>query len=208
MGCVIGIDFDNTLVSYDDVIYRVAAHDGLIPLDVGKRKKEIRDRIRQLPGGEIEWQKLQAVVYGSRMGEAELIDGVKTFFELCKRYKVKLFIISHKTEYAKLDETATNLWLASLTWMERNKFFEPDGLGLTQGDVYFESTRNRKIERIRDTGCTHFIDDLEELFLEDSFPTTVEKILYTPEPDHVSLNGFKVFNSWEAISDYFFGRGV
>jgi len=88
MDYIIGVDFDNTLVSYDDVMHRAAVQQGLIPSDMKKSKKDIRDRIRQLPNGEMKWQKLQAIVYGARMEEARLIDDVQTFFEFCKLYKV------------------------------------------------------------------------------------------------------------------------
>ena len=54
MNYVIGIDFDNTLVSYDDVLYDEALQRGLIHLDSGKGKKDIRDMIRRKPNGEIE----------------------------------------------------------------------------------------------------------------------------------------------------------
>ena len=204
MGYIIGVDFDNTLVSYDDVIYNVALQEGLIHPGTRKSKRDIRGRIRQLPDGEIRWQRLQAIVYGPRMGEARLIDGVQTFFELCKQHKVAVYIISHKTEFASLDETQTNLRVAAVTWMRENGFFEADGFGLSQEDVYFESTRREKIERIKYLRCTHFIDDLEETFLERSFATNVEKILYAPHIPHLSTPGVRVFSTWKEISDYFF----
>ena len=204
MDYVVGVDFDNTLVDYDHVIYNVALQQGLIHPDTKQSKKYIRDSIRQSPNGEIEWQRLQALVYGPRMGEARLIDGVQTFFKLCKHFRVRVYIISHKTEFAKLDKTGTNLRVAALTWMREKEFFEADGLGLSQQDVYFESTRREKIERIKHLRCTHFIDDLEETFLERSFPTNVEKILYAPHMEHSSLPGVRVFTTWKEISEYFF----
>lgn len=201
---VIGIDLDNTIVSYGDIMHKVARQRGLIQLDVGKNKKNIRDKIRQLPDGEIEWQRLQAIVYGSRMEEARLINGVQTFFELCKLYKVKVYIISHKTEFAKFDETGTNLRAVAMIWMKKNRFFETGGLGLPQENVHFEPNRHEKIERIRHLRCTHFIDDLEETFFENSFPKIIEKILYAPYIQCMSLSEVKVFTTWEEISDYFF----
>ncbi|GAI03754.1 unnamed protein product [marine sediment metagenome] len=67
------------------------------------------------------------------MGEARLVDGVPTFFELCKEHKVAVYIISHKTEYASFDETATNLRVAAETWMRKNGFFDIDGLNEVLG---------------------------------------------------------------------------
>jgi len=205
MDYIIGVDFDNTLVYYEDVMYSVALQYGLIRSGMRKSKKDIREKIRQLPNGEMEWQRLQAIVYGPRMGEAKLIDGVRMFFELCKQHRVVVYIISHKTEYARSDESGINLRVAALTWMRENGFFETDGMGMSLQDVYFESTRREKIDRIRQLGCTHFIDDLEETFLESSFPTNVEKILYAPHRQHSSLLGVRAVTTWKEINDYFFG---
>ena len=206
MKYIIGIDFDNTLVSYEQVIYKVAEQQGLNICGTNKSKKNIRDSIRLLPNGEIEWQKLQAIVYGPRMGEAKLIDGVKEFLSLCKQNNIKVYIVSHKTEYARFDQTKTNLRKAALSWMGKNGFFEDDGLGLSKENVYFEATRIEKIERIRYLACTHFIDDLEELFLELSFPAGIVKVLFAP--DKLSLAGeisdVRLYNTWNDIGSYLF----
>lgn len=205
-GYVIGTDFDNTIASYDNLMHNIATEKGLIEPHIEKSKKHIRDRIRKLPEGEIQWQKLQAAVYGTRMKEAILIDGVKDFFELCRRYRVKIFIISHKTEFARLDETRTNLRVAALAWMEMKGFFEVDGpgLGLTGEDVYFEPTRREKIDRIKRLGCTHYIDDLEETFCHDAFPKGVCKILYAPYAKHSNVLGVRAFGLWKEIGNYLF----
>lgn len=205
MNYVIGVDLDNTLVSYDEVMHRVAIQESLILVGATKNKRDLRNEIRRLPNGELQWRKLQAIVYGQKMDEAKLIDGVWEFFDLCKRYEAKVYIVSHKTEFATTDRAKSNLRAAAMEWMRRSKFFEPNGLGLSPADVYFESTRGKKIERIKRLRCTHFIDDLEETFLEDSFPTGVEKLLYAPHVHHSPLQGVKVVLAWEEISDYFFG---
>ena len=64
---VVGLDFDNTLVSYDDVVHSVALERGLISGDLPRCKRAVRDRVRQLPDGENEWQRIQAAVYGPRI---------------------------------------------------------------------------------------------------------------------------------------------
>jgi len=205
MGCVIGVDFDNTLVSYDAVMRRVAVQQGLLASAARSGKRQIRDQVRQSVDGERAWQRLQSVVYGARIGEARLIDGVSRFFKRCKRSDIPVVIVSHKTEFAALDETGTNLRSAAMTWMERHGFFAADGLGLSGRDVYFESTRLGKLERIRQLRCTHFIDDLEDTFLEPSFPQHVEKILYyVPSRQRTALPGVRCVGNWQEIYDYFF----
>jgi hypothetical protein len=200
----IGIDFDNTIVSYDALMRRVAVDRGLIDEAEGRTKRDVRDRIRQLPDGDVEWQKLQALVYGPLMRDAQPITGVEEFIRRCRHAGIPVFIVSHKTEYAGYDETRTNLRTAALEWMTMHHFFEPDGLDLGRDNVYFESTRTDKIDRIRRIGCSHFIDDLEEVFLEPSFPADVQKILYAPQATPVSANGARVITSWRSLCDDFF----
>ncbi len=204
MNIILGIDFDNTLVNYDNVFYQTALQSGLITPDIDKNKKNIRDKIRALPDGEIKWQKLQAFVYGKGMKDSVLFEGVKSFFDACRKSAIQISIISHKTEFAPLDEERLNLRDVAINWMKGNRFFDNDGLGLPLDRIYFESTRQGKIDRIKQIGCTHFIDDLEETFLEDSFPTNVERILYAK--GHSQLRGVKAFITWKEIYDYFFKK--
>lgn len=203
-GRVIGVDFDNTLVSYDEVMHRVAVERGLIPSDARKGKRDIRERVRQSAEGERGWQRLQSIVYGEEIGEARLIEGVQVFFEHCRRSGIPVRIISHKTEFAAWHETGTNLRSAALRWMEAQHFFSDQGLGLSPADVVFESTRAEKIERIRQLGCTHFIDDLEETFLEPTFPPHVEKILFAPAGARALPPGVRRVSNWQEMDAYFF----
>jgi len=208
MSYIIGVDFDNTIISYDKLMHALAMEKGLIHQDVKKSKKHVRDAIRSSKD-DVEWQKIQGLTYGPRIEEAELIHDVKDFFRLCKDNNIKVYIISHKTEYAGYDDTRTNLRQAALNWMTKNLFFDKldnNGSGLSGEDVHFESTREDKINRIKQLGCTHFIDDLEETYLEPSFPDNVMKILYAPHHEQTSIPGVKVFTKWGDINEYLFGK--
>lgn len=201
---IIGVDFDNTIVSYDRLIQDEALRRGFISKDTQGSKKEIRDHIRLLPDGENEWQRVQASIYGPRMHEADLISGVRAFFQACKKNNIQTYIISHKTKYANFDETGANLREAALNWMTQQQVFDDSGFGIAQGDVFFGATRLEKIEHIQRLQCTHFIDDLEEMFLESAFPASIQKILYVPHGLHASLTGIKTASSWQDIYAFFF----
>jgi hypothetical protein len=193
------------LVAYNELLAQIARERGLLDCGISETKRKLRDRIRQLEGGEIEWQKCQALLYGPRIGEATLIEGVVRFFELCRRQDVKVYIVSHKTEFSSYDSTGTNLRTAALQWMSAHGFFEQNRLGLTEGDVFFNGTREEKIDRIANLRCTDFIDDLEETFLEKSFPATTTRILYEPGRGSPAPPGVLWMNTWKEISEYFFG---
>jgi len=200
----LGVDFDNTVVRYDELLLREARQRGLIPPETLACKREIRDRIRRLPEGEREWQRLQALLYGAKIQEAAPAPGVAEFFARCRRDAVEVFIVSHKTRYAALDERGVDLWDAAMAWMRAHRFFEADGAGLSPQHVYFEPTRAEKIARIARLDCTHFIDDLEETFLEPAFPPGVRKVLYATSGPSRRLPGVQVAASWQDITEGLF----
>ncbi len=200
---IIGVDFDNTIVDYDDLMYNIAFKWGLIDANIGKNKKLIRDAIRRLPEGETHWQRLQVMSYGHKMQEARLMENVKEFFSLCKKGGIPVRIVSHKTEYPNIGMADINLREVAMTWIESQGFFTPNDIGLEKVHVFFESTRACKIERIKTLKVTHFIDDLEETFNEPTFPTDVEKILFAPHGNPAIVDGVKTFASWYEIRGYF-----
>ena len=67
----IGIDFDNTIIAYDEVFCAAAKRRGLIAAEFIGGKQAVRDAIRLLPDGELAWQRLQGQVYGKGIGERE-----------------------------------------------------------------------------------------------------------------------------------------
>ena len=203
---LIGIDFDNTIVNYDQVLNQTARDLGLIRQEILKGKKNVRDHIRALPDGEMAWRRVQAIVYGQRMDEAVLIAGVKSFIQTCRASRIPLFIVSHKSVHASADPEKINLRDAALQWMKAQKFFDKNGMSFSSANVFFESTREEKIKRIVSLRCTHFIDDLEETFLETIFPGNIERLLYSPEEECHHDKRIKHFRSWQDIHEYFFGR--
>lgn|SRR3989338_562865 len=203
---VIGIDFDNTLVDYSGLAYRLARERGLVEAAVPQNKRDIRDHIRQRPNGELEWQRLQADLYGHRIQEAPCSEGVADFARRCRQRGVRLVVVSHKSVAASQDVSGMNLRDAARAWMAAHGVFDPEGLGLAGDDVFFEATRAEKLLRISALGCTHFIDDLEETFLEPSFPASVGRILYAPSGASQAVTGVQVCATWQSISDFLFNN--
>ena len=44
---LIGLDFDNTLISYDQLFFTCALEDGLIPASLSADKMAVRDHLRE-----------------------------------------------------------------------------------------------------------------------------------------------------------------
>ena len=65
---LIGLDFDNTIVSYDKAFYLVALSKNLIPKSL-KKKVNVKEYL-QGKDKENEWIKLKGEVYGKYMHKA------------------------------------------------------------------------------------------------------------------------------------------
>jgi hypothetical protein len=197
----IGLDFDNTIIGYSDVFVSAARERRLLGPDVrGASKQAVRDAIRLLPDGEITWQRLQGFVYGRGIREATMFAGVDRFLRRCRAEGHMMFIVSHKTEYGHYDPERVNLREAALGWMTAQGFFREDGYGLLRGNVYFESTRAEKLRRIALLGCTHFIDDLEEVLNDPDFPPAVARILFSAEAGPAGADRiFPVCPTWQGV---------
>ncbi len=203
----IGIDFDNTIAGYETMIRSFACENDWIEASKLGGKRSLRDGIRQLPGGEQKWMILQAEIYGPRMGEAELIDGVDHFLRACLDKGEKVSIISHKTTYANASKGGVDLRKAALAWMERKEFFTDSGFGLDTNNVHFADTRREKCQMIGALGCNIFIDDLYEVFADLNFPQNVKKILFETEPGLTFRPEMKICASWSEILDSVYGGG-
>ena len=199
---LIGVDLDNTLACYDGLFHRAAIEEGLIGEGIPASKERIRDSIRLLPDGEQLWTRLQAVVYGPRMHQAKLFEGAADFFKSCAAHQVRTVIVSHKTQTAKLDGKEVDLRASAIAWLRQSGFFSE--LGVQPDDVFFESTRAEKIGRIRTLGCTHFIDDLTEVFAEESFPKEIRKFLFVPHGATSTLANVHSCESWAELHSLFF----
>jgi len=173
----IGIDFDNTIIDYDRVFNLAACQQRLLDAGFAGSKREVRDAIRLLPDGEFAWQRLQGYVYGAGIGGATPFAGFDRFLCRCRDRGLPVFVVSHKTRYGHYDPARVDLRQAALGWMAEQGLLRGDG-ALRADRIFFEDDRANKLQRIASLGCTHFIDDLEEVFADPGFPAGVARILF------------------------------
>lgn len=199
----LGVDFDNTLVGYDELFHRCAVERGWVPADVPVSKAAVRAYLWSLPDGNTPWTELQGEVYGTRMSEAQAYPHALDTLRFCRRHGIRVSIISHKNEYPALGPRV-NLREAALRWMEEHGFFDPQDIGLSQKAVFFTDTREEKLALIGSQGCTHFVDDLPEVLLAAEFPPRVERWLFDPCGSFTgeSAAGIRVFRSWVEIQKH------
>ena len=195
----IGVDFDNTIVCYDKLFYKIALEQGLIPSEIPCSKSQVRDYLRKCDR-EDDWTELQGYVYGSRMNEANIFDGVADFFIWCKLQSIPVFIVSHKTLYPFIGKKY-NLHESAYNWLKINSFFDINSIGLAKENAFFELTQDEKLNRINKIKCTHFIDDLPEFLLRQDFPLEIRKILFDPTENSFFNKCYDIITSWKKIKD-------
>lgn len=202
---LVGIDFDNTIVCYDALFYRLASERGLVPAHLPATKSHVRDHLRQ-NGREPDWTELQGIAYGPRIVDADPFPGIKEFLMHCRDKNVSCVIISHKTRFPYLGEPH-DLHDAAHRWLGAHGFYEMGQTGLSPRSVHLALTKEDKLRRIGDLNCDVFIDDLPEFLGENSFPSKPKRVLFDPSAAYRDERRFARAESWAQIADIIFASG-
>ena len=194
---LIGLDFDNTLISYDHLFFACALECGLIPASLSADKIAVRDHLRE-SGREDMWTRLQGEVYGARIMEAPVFAGAFEALSALQRDGFATCLVSHKTRAPYLGKDH-NLRLAARNWLEENGFFDEQGLGWSPDQVFFESTKAEKVARITTLGCTHYVDDLPEVL--ETLPDMITKVLFSPTGGSDAGSDWLVLREWAQLPE-------
>ncbi len=194
---ILGIDFDNTIVCYDDIFYRVALERKLIPESLPISKNAVRDHLRATGRGD-SWTEMQGCVYGARMNDVRPFPGIDEFFRSARERGLQVRIISQRTRQP-YQGPVFDLHEAAQDWMQANGAYDPTRWGLSQAHVFLELTRAAKLRRIRSCRCTHFIEDLPDLLADPDFPVETRPILFDPAGQHAAETTFPCLKSWREI---------
>ena len=194
----IGLDFDNTIVSYDALLYEVALEQDLVPLDTPATKVAVRDYLRRV-GKEEFWTEMQGYVYGARMEEALAYPGAIEFMRWARLAGHDLAIVSHKTKHPFLGPKY-DLHAAARSWIDKYLGENASAL-ITADQVFFELTKEEKLVRIGSFGCEIFLDDLPEILQANAFPADIRRVLFDPEGHHLTaaLLDIAVIQSWDGF---------
>jgi hypothetical protein len=138
-GRVIGIDLDNTLISYDRLFHTLALEQGLIPAELAPNKTEVRDFLRRA-GKEPAWTALQGLGYGRRIREAEIFPDALDFLREGRKRGWQMHIVSHKTGAPIVGE-AVDLHEAARGWLESKAIHAE--IGLPRENVWLRGVHRR-----------------------------------------------------------------
>lgn len=174
-----GFDLDNTIVDYSASVERYCLDNSL---KMCKTIVELRELLQEADDSGHLWQIAQGWLYTDGLTYAKLAEGA---IELCEYLRVnnfELFIVSHKTThtpifygYKPLRDVATN-WISS---GGLSNYFP------TTENIYYEASRELKINRIKSLHLDYFIDDLVQIFQDHNYPKEIVSFLISPTPSHL-----------------------
>ena len=166
-----GFDLDNTLIDYSVAVQKYCSNEGL---DECKTIDGLRTLLRSSDTTGRLWQLAQGWLYTDGLSYARAGQGAVKLCEFLKNSDIELMIVSHKTTHTPdfcgqkpLREMATK-WING---SELADYF----LGNEQ--IYYEATRESKVERIQKLEFNYFVDDLVEVFQEPAYPKAVTSFL-------------------------------
>jgi len=198
----IGLDFDNTIACYDHVFAEIAEAEKLLLNKTTIGKEELKRELVSQKNGEQLWMYLQSQVYGPYMSRATLFPGVAQFLIRARCRGDRVFVVSHKTEFAHFDKSRTRLRDVALKWMKARGFFDPLRFALEEQDVFFSATREEKISTLATLSLDVFIDDLEEVLADVRFPP-IRRVLFSRNPSGEAYDLH--CDNWTAVARNLFG---
>ena len=183
----IGIDLDNTIAIYDNLISNLASIIN-IPT-ILKNKKDIANYLRD-NDREDQWTKLQGLIYGPLMEFAEVAEGFLEAISYLSNLGGTIIIISHRTHFSQYDGLYDLHFYAS-RWIDQKIISKIHNKNIK---IIFAQTIDKKIQSIVDEKVDYFIDDLPKILHHINFPITTKKILYseleTDNKDFLHLNNW------------------
>ena len=207
----IGLDLDNTIINYDSAFIAAANSLEVNLPEFCITKTEIKNFVRTLDQGEILWQRLQGKVYSEFIiSHGQLYPGVKRFLLHSKLAGHEVLIVSHKTLIAHYDDCELPIRELATQFLITNGLI--GGSYPLVSSVYYESTREKKINKILSLEFDWFIDDLPEVLKQLESANSVTKIYFNSSVDSylppVSRGDEKYFEvySWQKIDDLINGQ--
>lgn len=195
---IIGIDFDNTIIRYDNVFGAVALKNGVITNPNLKNKSDVKSFLIA-SGRETDWTELQGKVYGSHINEAKPYDN---FLKVCQDLIFgghELKIISHKTKYPFLGERV-NLREAAMDWLIEKKIVGKTTNKIDEKRVFFCNTIEQKVQEISKQKCDVFIDDLMDVL--DLVDNSIVKVFFDPAGKNRKSGSLRSMKSWNEIGSF------
>lgn len=187
MSCLvtIGLDFDNTIVCYDDAIRELAKKHFDLPATI-TTKNEIKTYISNLHGN-LTWTEFQGELYGPGMQFAEpYVGAIETIVKLSLS-GFRVLILSHRSRYPYAGKKY-DLHKYAVKWLDQNLRYQGN-MVINKDSIFFFETKMEKILAIKEQGCNYFLDDLPEIINNEQFPKHVKGLLFDPNKTFTIKDG-------------------
>jgi hypothetical protein len=173
----IGLDFDNTIVCYNQAIALLAEDFFDLPIEIPRTKLGLRDYLRA-EDRESDWTAFQGELYGPGMRYAKPFEGaISTMQQLIVKGH-ELAIVSHRSRHPYAGPQY-DLHLAAHNWITDH--LSPCEIFDEQSkNTYFMETLSGKLKKIADIRCDIFVDDLPAVLDSTEFPGSTLGILFDP----------------------------
>ncbi len=197
---IVGVDLDNTLIRWDTAFATVGQQHG-VPESVRPTKADIKAFFLE-HDREDEWTSLQGEVYGNAADAAVPYPGARDALTRLRAEGHALVLISHKTRHPHRGPLY-DLRQAARGWLHTHGFVGAEVFD--EGRLFFEPTREEKLDRIRALRCDAFVDDLPGVLTAPGFPPSALGILFDPDSRHPSFPGART-TSWATVPDMVLGE--
>jgi hypothetical protein len=192
----VGLDFDNTIVCYENAVEVLADQRLKLPAKVPRTKVGVRNYLRREEREE-EWTHFQGELYGPGMRYAKPFEGaIEAMLQLVDAGH-ELIIVSHRSRHPYAGEphdlhAAAGLWVSERL-QSKGLFAE------NNGDVYFLETQKLKLAKISELRCNAFVDDLPDVLGSPDFPTNTKGILFDPLESLPETGGHLRMTTWSEL---------
>lgn len=167
----LGLDLDNTLIDYTPAFGPLVIEHGL---GTGTESRDqLRHRLRR-PDSDEQWQLLQSVLYTDGLAYATMAQGALDCIETALARDWHVCIVSHKTLHTPERFGSRDLRAPATEWLARVGV--ADLVGSEQ--VHFAESQDEKVALIAEYACDVFVDDLEEVLVNQAMPSHTLRILY------------------------------
>jgi hypothetical protein len=187
----VGIDLDNTIISYNNSFLRLAKKYNLNKRKVLNKNILKKNIIKKF--GMSEWTKCQGKIYGKEILINNSYEDVKKNLLFLKK-KFNIFLISHRSKYPYLGKKI-DLHKQATKWLNKKKFLGKKKI-FEKKNIFFETSLQKKIIRINKLNCQIFIDDL--LLVLKRLPISVAKIHFTNNVRYTFSN-YYVMKKWKFL---------
>jgi hypothetical protein len=176
----LGFDLDNTLIDYSISVQKFCEQNSLKEF---RNMIDLRKFLRETDQSGNKWQLAQEWLYTDGLTYAQTAPGAITLCNYLALNGFQMFIVSHKTIFTPLAFGNKPLREFATNWIKASKlavYFSENE------NIYYEASREQKIERIIKLDLAFFVDDLIEVFLEPNYPKMVKSFLISESESNLT----------------------